>query len=571
MRGRNIFISYRRSDSAGFALALHESLGEAFGKDRLFMDLHAIAAGADFVSAIEEALGSCQLLVALIGPDWLEATSAGGGRRLDDPNDYVRLEIATALARGIAVMPVLVGDASMPRAHQLPEPLKPLSRRNGFELRNARFKDDVAALVAAMENILRVTETVPIRPQARRGLGAVAAAVGLAFAAYWTGLFNAFGLDDRLEVGFRRHMAPYAKQASGRNVKVIAASSDLRRNGTLQEPLGPQWRRYHAGLIDALSEARARVIVLDIEFVGPEPAADDAVRQAVRRATQRGTAVVMPSQGYGAHVGTTAGSPALHRLRLAERLEGPSPAVETIAPSLALQAVSLFHGGEAGLHTVLRSNTVELRGADGRAVERIPAVSVSGRHFDVLVDPPTATARYLEPVAYHQVYENRGNADIMRPYLGALVVVGFESDEDLVGEPSGGKDWYGFQLQAAAIASLLERRYPRRPTPLQQLLVMLALGALAWLLHTRLRPWLRPRVRLALPKPFDRVVFLPLFWPLALAVYLLAAFVVYRTFHVVPRFFYDLSALGLSYAALAIAQRPPKLKTTAAITVGTAA
>ena len=106
-----VFISYRREDSPGHAGRLFDGLRARFGPDVVFMDVHAIGAGADFVAAIERAVGSCGALVAIIGPGW-RATAGGDGQgRLDDPHDLVRLEIGGALTRGIPVVPVLVDEA----------------------------------------------------------------------------------------------------------------------------------------------------------------------------------------------------------------------------------------------------------------------------------------------------------------------------------------------------------------------------------------------------------------------------------------------------------------------------
>src|SRR5205085_8407252 len=108
-----IFISYRRDDSAGHAGRLFDRLNEHFGHERLFMDVDHIEPGEDFVQVIEAAVASSAVLLAIIGRHWL-TTGDATARRLDNPNDFIRLEIATALARNIRVIPVLVQDASMP-------------------------------------------------------------------------------------------------------------------------------------------------------------------------------------------------------------------------------------------------------------------------------------------------------------------------------------------------------------------------------------------------------------------------------------------------------------------------
>src|SRR5262245_28389680 len=120
-----VFISYRRDDSSGFAHAVYRELLQHFPKDQLFMDVDTVEPGVDFVRVIEEAVSKCDVLVALIGKRWA-IPSEDARSRLDDPNDFVRLEISTALARDIRVIPVLVDGMKMPSEKLLPTSLKPL-------------------------------------------------------------------------------------------------------------------------------------------------------------------------------------------------------------------------------------------------------------------------------------------------------------------------------------------------------------------------------------------------------------------------------------------------------------
>lgn len=150
-RTRRIFLSYRRDDTAGFAGRLHDELSEYFGPKYIFRDIETIEPGADFVQVIEEAVRSCEALVVVIGREWLDCTDAHGRRRLDDPHDFVRLEIATALDEGIVVIPVLVEGAGMPATGRLPAPLTGLARRNALQLSDDRWDHDVARLIARLE------------------------------------------------------------------------------------------------------------------------------------------------------------------------------------------------------------------------------------------------------------------------------------------------------------------------------------------------------------------------------------------------------------------------------------
>jgi hypothetical protein len=150
-----IFISYRREDAEDPARALYESLLPRFGKDRLFMDVEAIALGSDFRQAVEHSLSSCGVFLAVIGPEWLNVKSPddpSGPRRLDNPGDYVRQEVATALKKGagLPVIPVLVHGATMPTADQLPDDLKDLAFRNALTLSHLDWDGNVDKLVTAI-------------------------------------------------------------------------------------------------------------------------------------------------------------------------------------------------------------------------------------------------------------------------------------------------------------------------------------------------------------------------------------------------------------------------------------
>ena len=118
------------------------------------MDVDSVGLGEDFVKTIEETVGSCDVLIAVIGAHWLTSTDGQGGRRVDNPEDFVRMEIATALRRNIRVIPVLVDGALMPQSADLPDDLKPLVRRNALQVGDTHFDDDCRRMVAAIEQVL---------------------------------------------------------------------------------------------------------------------------------------------------------------------------------------------------------------------------------------------------------------------------------------------------------------------------------------------------------------------------------------------------------------------------------
>jgi hypothetical protein len=153
-----VFISYRRSDSADAAGRLYDRLEARFGRDNVFMDVDDIPLGVDFRRHLQEAVGRCDVLLVVIGEHFSDARYEDGPkedrRRLDDPTDFVRVEIEAALARSIPVVPVLVGRASMPGEEELPDGLKPLAYRNAAEVRaGVDFPAQVDRLVRGIERL----------------------------------------------------------------------------------------------------------------------------------------------------------------------------------------------------------------------------------------------------------------------------------------------------------------------------------------------------------------------------------------------------------------------------------
>ncbi len=148
-----VFISYRREDSRGETGRLNKDLKDHLADNQIFRDIDTIEPGVDFTHAIDSAVSSSNALLAVIGPDWLNVTDGSGKPRLDNPDDYVRLEIEAALNRDIRVIPVLVGDAKLPQSSQLPTSLKTLARRHSHELSEHRWDYDVDNLAAALLKI----------------------------------------------------------------------------------------------------------------------------------------------------------------------------------------------------------------------------------------------------------------------------------------------------------------------------------------------------------------------------------------------------------------------------------
>ena len=158
-----VFISYRREDAAGFAGRIYDRLAQTLGRENVFIDVDNIPAGLDFVDVLSDRVGRCDALIAIVGKHWLTSANEDNSRRLDDANDFVRVEIEAALNRNVPVIPVLVDGAVMPRADELPDGLKKLVRRQGIDVSHNRFDSDAERLTDALA---RIEGRQPERPSA---------------------------------------------------------------------------------------------------------------------------------------------------------------------------------------------------------------------------------------------------------------------------------------------------------------------------------------------------------------------------------------------------------------------
>lgn len=149
----DIFVCYRRADARGDAGRLADSLDEHFERSQIFRDVESLEGGTNYKTAIDQAIAHCTALLAVIGPRWLSVSGADGSRRLDDPDDFITLEIGAALANGVTVIPVLVGGARMPSEDELPARLKPLAAHQAVEISDSRWEYDVARLVRRLESL----------------------------------------------------------------------------------------------------------------------------------------------------------------------------------------------------------------------------------------------------------------------------------------------------------------------------------------------------------------------------------------------------------------------------------
>jgi hypothetical protein len=150
-----IVVNYRREESAGHTGHLYDDLSEHYGEDHVFMDIGAIKPGEDFAEVIEEAVGSCDAFLAVIGRTWAAATNARGDRRLDNPADYVRLEIEAALTRHVRLIPILVQGSEMPTVDDLPKSMEKLAGKQAHEISDKRWRTDVATLIEVLDELAR--------------------------------------------------------------------------------------------------------------------------------------------------------------------------------------------------------------------------------------------------------------------------------------------------------------------------------------------------------------------------------------------------------------------------------
>ena len=174
-----IFISYRRQDAAEAAGRLHDGLAARFGRDAVFFDMESLTPGADFADAMRQAVETCKLMIVVMGPQWASATGADGRRRIDDPHDFIRAEVAAGLQFDRLIVPVLVDGAQMPPASDLPEDLSRLTHFNALVLGQRDWQDDLGVLADAVERHLGLRQAA--QPTARRGRSSFLSRLGRAW------------------------------------------------------------------------------------------------------------------------------------------------------------------------------------------------------------------------------------------------------------------------------------------------------------------------------------------------------------------------------------------------------
>ena len=585
-----IFISYRRDDASANAGRLCDWLQRQFKTDNVFLDVDRIAPGDDFPKVLAEKLAAADALVAVVGKAWVTLSDAAGNRRIMAPKDFVALEVGTALERGIRVIPVLVGGASMPKADELPPRLAKFVNCNAVAIDDARFPQDFDNLV---DGILGRARGFARRELDRlqRGMRvlkagsmlAPAIALALLFTA-WMQLFDFLLLDTRV-ASYSMWLGERFAAAPRESPVVLVAIDDDSEKRLRKYERTPAWRLDHAKLIDRLVELGAKTIVFDLFFESPmgDGTADKALSDAITRAGARGVRVVVGikefSQGQPnvlpalKAAGAKTGSLCIgNRLGyafyapLSIDADGKSKH-ERPATNPALGLMAVFPGDVEAID----EERGEIRIRDGTniryagysvldledKIDQCPTLGQGPTKDEGGAEARMATAAMLllrlSPSGYwHDATRRISYADVLNPAANAPQFRP-EGKITLIGVTRRGEDahdvvrgWttekvYGVELHADAIANISRSIAVRPLGPTAQWLLMLALAAagaaLSFLLFDR-PPWHRRLVLGAM-----------------LLAYATVGVACYLAFDILLNTLYDVAAFVAAYTWLSRLQR----------------
>ncbi|MCB1761127.1 MAG: CHASE2 domain-containing protein [Gammaproteobacteria bacterium] len=571
MSERRIFISYRRQGGIDSARALYQQI-KAFQPDwELFLDGENIWLGEQWQQKLAAELARADTLLVIIGPDWLELADAEGRRRLDDPLDVTRWEIVQGLGNAqTTVIPVSVGGAEFPRESELPEALKPLAGRQGIRIHPdpSSYGSDVENLIARIQrrtlrdSFRRFTDRNALE-RARRV--ATPLLTALLFSLMWVGLLDLMALDTRASIWSFALSEMVAPQALDEEITLVAipATFDTR---------APDARHRYAQLIDILSAAGARRILLDLYFETPQPAADAVLAAALAKAAERHTEVffgfdetiegaprTVPDLAQHADgLGLLCAGGRLDYTQVMPVVFDYTPPTETVQAGISpLPALALL--GAFGPLSVRYLNqeamSLELQGASETFR---PAISM----LDPIVRPHKGCKSLrmgtqagliflrLSPLEQMRAAAHRLMlTDLLSGAIpdsriaGRIFIVGHESREEIfqVAYRMQIEERFGYELHADAINTLRNERIAR-PLPLSGEFVLLLLGV-------AVGGWLGVRLH-------DRSALLR--WmvvPAAALLTLGAGVLSLALFDLIHQFAYTLFALLLSYALFIHAAR----------------
>jgi len=543
-----IFVSYRREDSAANARLLYERLSEKFGASRVFMDVEDIDPGEEWKRRLDAEIERATHVLVLMGPRWLSAADAAG-RRLDNPQDNVRWEVAESLRRGKRVIPVLVDQATLPSAADLPEALRALADKNFFALSHLRFDRDAAALIEALSG------EIPPAVQLRLMRAALLVVPLVAAGALALARLDVFGIDARAASLTMALGDAAFENPINSNLLLIGLQPDDDEGAKLR----PARRADFARLIAALSAARARTIVFDV-YLSEASEFDATLGESIRAARAAGLNVVFGFADIAA--GNPVAAPVLAQAGAALGIvcvgkQLQDEALATLAlvrddqnyPSLPLLAAY----GPVQVNAV-SSTAREIALRDGHGHSLTLPFSILQRFAVTDRDCParsagSAMARLIIPVSHRERWREATRRQRLDDVLagstpaaalsGKTILVGVEHPRDLVStrlDPAG-PSRFGFEFQADAINALMNGSIVRPLGWLGQACLMLAVAGLA----AAYRLW-----RLNHRRRFDKSV-------LALAVLLYATLIViaYAKLRVLINPVYHLAALLAAWGVLA--------------------
>jgi CHASE2 domain-containing sensor protein len=283
----NVFLSYRRRESSGYSRHLHERLGRELGAGNVFMDVAEIAPGTDWRATLRARIDAADAILVLIGREWLGLSDpATGERRLTDPDDVTRFEIAEALRRGKRVIPVLLEGAPPPARDALPADIGRLADLQAQRLDHESFESDLQALLEHLTG-RRVRDELERERGLRRLLSwappaVFAAAVASVALAVW-GVLDLVALETRIETQTLAAASLVREPPIADSLALVAVDGG-------REPPGPGFRAQYAKLVDVLASDGATTIVIDIRFQQPNDA-DAALAAAFAAARSKGVAV----------------------------------------------------------------------------------------------------------------------------------------------------------------------------------------------------------------------------------------------------------------------------------------
>ncbi|QID19210.1 CHASE2 domain-containing protein [Nitrogeniibacter mangrovi] len=571
-----LFISYRRDDASARAGRLCDWLKRQFGATRVFLDTDKIAAGDDFARVLDERLASTDVLIVVIGPGWLDAAN-DRGRRLDQADDFVRQEVASGLAAGKRVVPVLVGGAQMPAEAELPEALKALHLRNAAIVDDASFERDFNALVDDIlqrprgylrREVDRLTRLVRALRLTSLLVPVLAVVVVLAL---WVSLLAPLNLDTLAEnslLWLADEIAPLPEDA-GVTIVAIDDASVAR----LGPPFGAnaRWRGLHARLIERARAAGASAVAFDLAFTGAT-GADARLAGAARSARSATPPMRVILGGHRFDDAANARPAPLAALTHAttcliqrdQRYLVPLATLPADTPMARHMPVhdAAFALAAAFAGTVSEADIDERRlRLDGVPDAQAPRFSSLERVPDDTCVPPrrgdtvaalllrASAADYWQAPARHIAY-----ADVLDPAVtpdarlaGRILVVGDARRDSRDRHPlSRGftrRSVPGVELHAEAIATLVHHRETVQPTVDQALAILAGMGlagAATGFFAAPLPPWPRRAVTALVV-----LAYLGLATALAVGGFLLN----------LP---YDLTALFLAWAVLHRLQAPDR-------------